>query len=228
MTLKKDDAIKGIINDFETMANLVLTQLDFLEEILNSGELVIPDGIRQEIEQNEKMLDKMEIKMSEKIVNTIVLYQPVASDIRKIIACQRMTTNLERIGDYVRNISKFITKIENPELFEKMTDIFASMFNISLNMVRKAIISFLNEDKDLAIWTIKNDEEIGALNRKMLQKVISKAPENPDLQKLLTSFITFKEIIQNIERIADHAANIAEAAIYSFEGKDVRHHNFDD
>jgi len=228
MTLKKDDAIKGIINDFETMANLVLTQLDYLEEILNSGKLVIPEGIMKEIESNEQTLDKMEIKMSEKIVNTIVLYQPVASDIRKIIACQRMTTNLERIGDYARNISKFITKIENPELFEKMTDIFASMFNISLNMVRKAIISFLNEDKDLAIWTIKNDEEIGALNRKMLQKVISKAPENPDLQKLLTSFITFKEIIQNIERIADHAANIAEAAIYSFEGKDVRHHNLDD
>lgn len=228
MTQKKDDAIKGIVNDFENMANLVLTQLDILEGILNSGELVIPDGIKEQIDWNEEKLDKMEVKLSEKIVNTIVLYQPMASDIRKIIACQRMTTNLERIGDYVKNISRFISQIESPEMFGKMTDIFANMFSISLNMVRKALISFLNEDKDLAIWTIKNDEEIGALNRKMLQKVISKAPENPDLQKLLTSFITFKEIIQNIERIADHAANIAEAAIYSFEGKDVRHHNFDE
>ena len=227
MTLRKDDAIKGIISDFENMANLVLLQLDTLETILNVGDFQIPAGIKEQIAANEAQLDKMEIKLSEKIVNSIVLFQPVASDIRKIMACQRMVTSLERIGDYVRNITKELEEIESHEIVEKLSDVISTMYNASLNMVRKSLISFLNEDKELAIWTIKNDDEIGKLNQKMLRKAIKKVPTESDFTSTLISFITIKEIIQNIERIADHAANIAEAAIYSFEGKDIRHQKLD-
>jgi phosphate transport system protein len=222
MTLRKDDAIKSIIAEFENMANLVLLQLDTLETILNIGDFQIPFGIKEQIAKNEVLLDNMEIELSEKIVNTIVLFQPVASDIRKIMACQRMITSLERIGDYVRNITKELEEIENHEIFEKLSDVISTMYNASLNMVRKSLISFLNTDKELAIWTIKNDEEIGKLNQKMLNKAIKKVPSEAEITTTLSSFITIKEIIQNIERIADHAANIAEAAIYSFEGKDIR------
>lgn len=228
MTLRKDDAIKEVISDFENMANLVLLQLDTLETILNSGDFKIAHKIKNKIANNEAKLDKMEIKLSEKIVNTIVLFQPVASDIRKIMACQRMVTSLERIGDYVRNITKELEEIESREIFEKLSDVISTMYNASINMVRKSLISFLNNDKELAIWTIKNDEEIGKLNQKMLKKAIRKVPLEADIAITLSSFITIKEIIQNIERIADHAANIAEAAIYSFEGKDIRHQKLED
>jgi phosphate transport system protein len=227
MTLRKDDAIKGIITDFENMANLVLLQLDTLESILGIGDFQIPAGIKEQIAINEAQLDKMEIKLSEKIVNSIVLFQPVASDIRKIMACQRMVTSLERIGDYVRNIAKELEEIESRAVFEKLSDVISTMYSASLNMVQKSLISFLNEDKELAIWTIKNDEEIGKLNQRMLKKAIKKVPVEADFTSTLISFITIKEIIQNIERIADHAANIAEAAIYSFEGKDIRHQKLD-
>jgi phosphate transport system protein len=228
MTLRKDEAINGIILDFESMANLVLQQLDLLEPIISSGNYLVPAETKTEIEKNEIKLDKMEVKLSEKIVNTIVLYQPVASDIRKIMACQRMVTSLERIGDYVLNITRELNNIESREIYEKLSDVLSTMFNASLNMVRKSLISFLNNDKELAIWTIKNDEEIGKLHQKMLKKAISKVPSEPNLPIILSSFITIKDIIQNIERIADHAANIAEAAIYSFEGKDVRHQKLED
>jgi phosphate transport system protein len=228
MTLRKDDAIQGILADFEKMANLVLLQLDTLENVLNTGDFQIPPGVKEAIKANEIQVDEMEVNLSEKIVNTIVLFQPVASDIRKIMACQRMITSLERIGDYVRNITKELNQIENPEIYENLSDTLSNMFTASLNMVRKSLISFMQADRELAIWTIKNDEEIGKLNRKMLKKAIRKVPQGADVSSILISFITIKEMIQNIERIADHAANIAEAAIYSFEGKDIRHQKLAD
>jgi len=228
MTLRIDDAIKGILNDFENMANLVLAQLDILETILAGSDLNISQDILKLIEANELKLDKMEIKLSEKIVNSIVLYQPVASDIRKIMACQRMITSLERVGDYVRNIVRELNQVERSEVYEKLSDVILSMFNASFNMLRKSLISFINADRELAIWTIKNDEELGKLNQKMLNKAIRKISAEPDLATILGSFIAIREVIQNIERIADHAANIAEAAIYSFEGKDIRHQKIEE
>lgn len=86
------------------------------------------------------------------------------------------------------------------------------------------MLSFMNKDIDLAIWTIKNETVVDELNGKMLKKAISKAKKVDDKKNLLVSFIQVKEMVSSIERISDHAANIAEASIYAYEGKDVRHH----
>jgi len=85
MTLKKDEAIQGILSDFETLSNLVLTQLDLLEYIVTSGDISVPDELLKKINNQEKEIDKKEVKLSEKVVNTIVLYHPVASELRKIM-----------------------------------------------------------------------------------------------------------------------------------------------
>ena len=86
------------------------------------------------------------------------------------------------------------------------------------------MLSFINKDMELAIWTIKNEAVVDELNRKMLKKAISKAKKVEEKKNVLISFINIKEMVSNIERISDHAANIAEASIYAFEGKDIRHH----
>ncbi len=107
MPNRKDEAIQKVMNDFETMANLTLKQLDYLETLFQSGEIVIPENIDNEICANEELIDQLEVKLSERIVNTIVLYQPVASEIRKIMACYRIVINIERIGDYAVNLQTF-------------------------------------------------------------------------------------------------------------------------
>ena len=86
------------------------------------------------------------------------------------------------------------------------------------------MLSFINKDMDLAIWAIKNEAVVDELNRKMLKKAIAKAQKAEEKKNILISFINIKEMVSNIERISDHAANIAEASIYAFEGKDIRHH----
>lgn len=228
MSIKKDDAIINIMADFELMSNLVLEQLDHLEHIVTKGEISIGKDVMAKILANEREIDKREVKLSDKIVNTIGLYQPVASDLRKIIACYRILINLERIADIVINIVQFIESIKVPEFYEKLHEVLSSMTILSGEMVRKSLLAFLNDDKEFAIWTIKNDVVFDEVNHKLMKKLLSKTDTAESNKHLLMSIITVKEMTSNIERIADYATNIAEAAIYSIEGKDIRHQKIDE
>jgi len=223
MTSKKDEAIKKILKDFEEFANLVLMQLDLLEKIVSSGETKIPQKIEDDILANELKIDGLEVKISERIINTIVLYQPVASDIRKIMSCYRIIINLERVGDQIVNILQLIRKIKIPEVYAGMSDVLLNMYMQSSNMVNRALVSFTTDDKEFAIWTIKNDLVIDEMNHKLLKKAIRKSNMTEENKQLLTSFMNLNAVVSNIERIGDHATNYAEAAIYSIEGKDIRH-----
>ena len=223
MTTRKDDAIKILLSDFEGFANLVLSQLDLLEKIVSSGETMIPQQLEEDILSNEMKIDSLEVKISERIINTIVLYQPVASDIRKIMSCYRIIINLERIGDQIINILQLIKKIKIPEIYAGMSDVLANMYLQSSSMVNRALVSFTTDDKEFAVWTIKNDLVVDEMNNKLLKKAIRKSNITDENKQLLTSFMNLNAVVSNIERIGDHATNIAEAAIYSIEGKDIRH-----
>lgn len=221
MIAKKDEAINGIMSDFELFANLVLKQLDFAEKLI-SGEEAESD-LSKEIIGNEKKLDKLEVKISEKIVNTITLYQPVASDIRKLMACYRIIISLERVGDMVVNINNRVARVKGTPVFSNLLDVISNMLLQAANMVNKALLAFTNDDREYAIWTIKNDTVVDEINHKMLKKAIKKSSTSNEDKEMLTNFINMNSMVANIERIADHATNIAEAAIYSIEGKDIRH-----
>jgi phosphate transport system protein len=85
------------------------------------------------------------------------------------------------------------------------------------------MLSFINQDMELAKWTIKSETIVDEFNHKMLKKVAERVSLMAEDKNILISFINIKEMAAAIERIADHAANIAEASFYSFEGKDIRH-----
>lgn len=225
MSIKKENAIHNIIDHYQEYANLILHQLSILEKIINSGSLTIPEELLKELKTNEKKSDNFEIKISEKIVNTIVLQKPVASDLRKLMACYQIVINLERIGDLVMDIVKFIPRIKDIETYNRMSDVIFNMLLVSVNMVQKAIVSFINNDKEFAIWAIQNDEVVDEMNHKLIRKAITKSELPGETQQLLFSFIHINSIISSIERIADHATNVAEASIYAMEGTDIRHHN---
>jgi len=104
-----------------------------------------------------------------------------------------------------------------------MSEVITNMFMASVSMVQKSILSFVENDKEEAIWAIKNDEVVDEMNHKLIRKAIKKNEFSDDTQQLLFTFIQMNSIISTIERIADHATNIAEASIYAIEGKDLRH-----
>ncbi len=226
MNTKKEQSIQEIMNSFQEMADLVLDQLSLIEKLMTGNESQQQELINR-IRQNENDIDKYEITISDKFINTIVLYQPVASDIRKIVAIYRMALNLERIGDQVMNISYTIGSLMNTEEYKAMSGLILNMLLSGKMMVEKALLSFVNSDTDYAIWTIKNDSVIDEMNQRMLINSISKTKMNEKTKEMLLSYVELKNVITNIERIADHATNIAEATIYALQGTDIRHTGLD-
>jgi phosphate transport system protein len=223
MNIKKENAIHGVIEKFGEYSNLILHQITLLEKVFSSGPLDISKELIDDIKKNEEKSDQFEIKLSEKIINTIVLQQPLASDLRKLMACYQMVINLERIGDLVVNIINFIPKIKDREIFSQMTNDIFNMLIITKNMVQKSILSFTNSDREYAVWTIKNDSAVDEMYQKLVKRAISKSDMPEETRQLLLTFIHINSIISNIERIADHATNVAEASVYALDGIDIRH-----
>jgi phosphate transport system protein len=223
MKTRREESVADILKSFEEMADLVLSQLTLLEKFMLLSDNNEDKNIIANIEINEKKIDEYEVIISDKFINSIVLYQPVASDIRKIVSVYRMTINLERIGDRVLNIIASIGSIRETAEYKAMTDVILNMLISGISMVEKSLLSFTNSDDSYAVWTIKNDEIVDEMNRKLLINTISKAKVSEKTREMLLSYADLKNIITNIERIADHATNIAEATIYSLQGTDIRH-----
>jgi len=109
------------------------------------------------------------------------------------------------------------------EGYTSLSGFISKMMDLSVDMARRSMLSFVNQDMELAMWTIKMEPIVDEFNHKMLKKVAERASLVAEDKNILVSFINIKEMAAAIERIADHAANIAEASYYSFEGKDIRH-----
>lgn len=223
MTTKKEQSIQDVMNSFTAMSDLVLSQLNLMEKVMLSHDGGEQDLLIAEINRNENEIDRFEVIVSDKFINTIVLFQPVASDIRKLVAIYRMTINLERIGDLIMNMSYGIRTLSSTDEYRVMADVILNMLQSGKIMVEKSLLSFVNNDQDYAIWTIKNDSVVDEMNNKLLANGISKAKIDKKTKEMLLSYIDIKNMITNIERIADHATNIAEATIYSLQGTDIRH-----
>ncbi len=221
--LQKEKALQDIEDSFKEYCDLMMKQLSELENITQKGDNNISDGEIKNIKSTEKKLNKYEVKISEQIISTIVLHQPVASELRRLMACYRIVINMERIGDLIENVIYYIRKIEDSKLYEELSDVIYNMITSSTSMVEKSLLSFINDDRDSAIWTIKNDEILDEMNKKLMKKGIKKTKLQNEARDILLNLINFKTIISKIERIGDHAGHIAEASIFAQEGKDIRH-----
>ncbi len=223
MPQKKEEAIQSILSNYEKLANMVLNQLDVVDKLIASGELRLSDEQHDELKENEAKINKLEVKLSEDVINAIALYQPVASQVRQLMSCYRITISLERIGDLAVSVVKLMRKVENQEVYASLSAFLSKMMNLSVDMSRRSMLSFINQDMELAKWTIKSETIVDEFNHKMLKKVAERSNLLAEDKNILISFINIKEIAAAVERIADHAANIAEASFYSYEGKDIRH-----
>jgi len=227
MNTKREQSIHDIVYSFEEMSDLVLGQLKILEKFMADPHNSEFDKVMVELRKNEEKIDKFEVIVSDQIINSIVLYQPVASDIRKIMAIYRITINLERIGDLVMNIIFSLESIKESEEYKAMNEVIMNMLLTGISMVEKSLLSFINADTEYAVWTIKNDEIVDDMNRKLLLNSIKNTKIKDKTREMLLSYVDLKNIITNLERVADHATNIAEASIYSLQGTDIRHKAMD-
>jgi phosphate transport system protein len=227
MNTKREQSIHDIVKSFEEMSDLVLAQLKLLENFMADPIKTDFDKVMMELRKNEDSIDKFEVIVSDQIINSIVLYQPVASDIRKIMAIYRITINLERIGDLIMNIIYSLESIKESVEYKAMNEVIMNMLLTGISMVEKSLLSFINSDAEYAVWTIKNDELVDDMNRKLLLNSMKNVKISDKMREMLLSYVDLKNIITNLERVADHATNIAEASIYSLQGTDIRHTTLD-
>ena len=223
MSITKDKAIRKIMDDFESLSKLTLQQMELLTRVIGSEHKGIAAETLKQIRKNERKIDSYEIKISNRIISTIVLYKPVASELRRIMAAYRMITNLERIGDLIMKIVHVLKHLKDPNLLLLNKKDISKMLAVSTEMISKAIFSFTDNDKEAALWTLRSDRFVDDLNRQILKNSILAEKSTDKLQKVILNFIEVKNVISSIERIADHAAHIAEASIYAYEGTDIRH-----
>lgn len=228
MSIKKDKKFEKLEADFTQMQSILFQQFEILEEVVQNGLDGIEKNQMKTFKQNEEKIDQFELKMSDNIIQTIGLQQPMASELRLLISYFRMISHVERIGDQLNNIMRFFHKMSPPSIPENQRDSVLNMLSISEKMVKKALISFDDGDREYAIWTIKNDDFVDEMQSKLVKRMVKKYSQESSNQTEIFNLLNFGSILSNIERIADHATNIAEASIYYLQGIDLRHQNLPD
>ncbi len=181
------------------------------------------DELARKVIEDDHVIDDLEVEVEEECLKALALYQPVAIDLRFIIAVMKMNSDLERIGDLAADIAKngiYVHKAAKPRIPLDLHQ----MTYLAKAIVRKSLDSLLNIDAYLAREVLRDDEEINAMKSEMKQEIVKALQREPEHAEAL---ITLLAVTHRLERIGDHACNIAEDVIYMVEADIVRH-QFDD
>ncbi len=227
MTTNKDLAIRNIEQEFEKLSNLILEQLQLLDELFENRKAERQGEIFERLTKNENKIDKYEVKLDESIIKAIVLYQPMARDLRRLFAIYHMTINLERVGDLVNKMACTFLEIKDTGLVDEAASALHNMLKTTSKMVNRAILSFINNDQEFATWTLKKEASFEEMNQKLFKKTIKAAGLPKKSQEILNNLFDVRSITASIERIGDHATNIAEASVYAISGSNIRHQDND-
>ncbi|MCR8659039.1 phosphate signaling complex protein PhoU [Paenibacillus endoradicis] len=169
----------------------------------------------KEVVADDIHVNDMEEKILELGLKLIATQQPVAKDLRRIIAAFRIANDLERMGDLALDVAKAVIKIDGETLIKPIIDL-PRMGEIIRNMTYEAIQSFVHENVDLAYKMAKDDDQVDALYGQMMRELLLLMMENPRniAQAQLLSFVG-----RYMERFGDHATNIGESVVYLVTGK---------
>lgn len=221
MPTLKEKVFDRISDDFQVLSTIVLKQINLVKDLMEDNQ---KEEIYLEINNNERIIDSLEVKIRAEVINTIVLYSPRAGNLRKIIAFYDMTAYLERIGDLLLNLSRFQKKIALKDSF--FTDYkkeISKMLELTENMTQNAIFAFNCEDIQLAKGTIEADNEVDDLHYHIGSRLQNDCSGQSLTEQQVIDALSINSMSYNIERIGDNATNIAEAAIYLMEGTNVKH-----
>lgn len=202
------------------MGSLVEEQVEFAFRALNEGNTMLAKIVA---ERDDKV-DKLDIRIDKQCQRIFALQQPVASDLRLILAALKINNELERIGDMAVEIARITSDSKDyVELAERlgMQRITVAAFK----MVKASLDAFVNNDPELARHIIPTDNTVDALERELFEKLILIMEEDPSTVRTGARFVS---ILRLIERMADHAVNIAENVIFVLEAKLVRHSRMDE
>jgi phosphate transport system protein len=177
------------------------------------------DSLAAKIIEDDAVLDHMEVEMDELCIELIALRQPKAKDLRFIIMAMKISSDLERIGDQAVSISSRALELNKEPLLKPLVDI-PRMADHAQGMIRDALDAFVYAQPDKARQVIDRDAKVDDLNEQLHRELTSFMIEDPPT---ITRALNLMTVSRKLERIADHATNIAEEVIYLYEARDIRH-----
>jgi len=164
-------------------------------------------------------VDNVEVEMEEECLKLLALYQPVANDLRLIVAVLKINNDLERIGDHAKNMAEVVLHMAEGEPL-KIPASMTAIFDKTKLMLRKALLAFVELDRKLAEAVLAMDDEVDALCKSELPLQIELMKHEPNL---VEQRIMLLSVCRQLERIGDHASNIAEDIVYLLSGEIIRH-----
>ena len=220
---------RHILNNFDealgSLRNNVLMMTSLTERSLNNA----MTGLRQRDEDlcasaiaDDEEIDQLEKQVDKDGIDLLLRFQPVASDLRRVVSAMKLSSNVERIGDQAVNIARRGRKLSrHPALPE--VHLIDPLYEQAMAMFRDSVDAFIREDVDLAMTLKPRDKTLDEGNATAGGKLIERMATDPDQ---LRGYLNLMFIARCLERVGDHATNIAEDAVYAAAAEDIRHRPF--
>ncbi len=213
-----DEALASLRNNVLMMSSLTERSLDRAVTGLlqRDDELcVVAIADDEEIDQLEKQVDKDGVDL-------LLRFQPVASDLRRVVSAMKLSSNLERMADQAVNIARKARKLsQHPALRE--CDFIEPMYAHAMSMFKDSVEAYIREDVELAMALKPRDKALDEMNVKASRCLIERMATDPEQ---LRGYLNLMFIARHLERVGDHATNIAEDAVYVAAAEDIRHQAF--
>ncbi|MDX1803760.1 MAG: phosphate signaling complex protein PhoU [Alcanivorax sp.] len=216
-----NEALESIRNHLMEMGGLVEKQvMDALEALLQAD-----SALAEKVQETEDRVDQLEMLIDEECTRVLALRQPAASDLRLIIAVSKAVSDLERMGDEAAKIARMGLQLaeegESPRGYVEVRHIGSHV----RNMLRDTLDAFARFDAKKALEVAAEDNEVDLEYRSAMRSLVTFMMEDP---RAISRVLNIIWSLRSLERIGDHARNIAEQVIYLVEGKDVRHISVDE
>ena len=210
-----DDELKDLKAKLLRMGGMVEEQIQGALRALVERD----SHLAREIIENDHQVNTLDVEVDEDCLRLLALQQPTARDLRLVTTAMKISTELERMSDLAENVCERAIELNEEPQLKPYIDI-PRMANWALQMVREALDAFVMSDPALARKVTADDDFIDDLTQQLFRELLSFMIENP---QTITRAIRITFIAKYLERIADHATNVAELVVYMVEGKIIRH-----
>jgi len=211
-----DEELTGLKEALLKMATLVEESIALSVQALKDRN----EELIQHVFAREETINDLDVEIEQLSLKLIALKQPMASDLRMIVAAMKMGGELERIGDQAVNIAERTQELLKVPLLKPLLDI-PRMTSLAQKMVRDSIRAFIDQDAALAKNVCERDDEVDELYDQVFRELLTYRIADPTTIPRAVELIL---ISRHLERIADHATNISEDVIYQVEGRTIKHH----
>ncbi len=201
------------------MGSLVEEQIDYAVKAITEAD----ESLANFVIERDKKVDEFDIAIDQRCMSIFALSQPVAIDLRLLMAALKINNELERIGDIAKNLGERVPALLQYSDFVNRTPL-RRMANAAREMVKHSIDSFVNNDPEQAKLVLTSDDVVDSFDREIFTTMIEKMKESPDNIAPASHLMI---ISRHIERLADHATNIAEDVIFLVNAKIIKHHAYD-